>query len=613
MLSVLIGSIPFIILLVFLTIWIYAFVYNHNIIQTSGRLHILPSQINEYIQAHLIHKYNLRIIDVKVSEDDFDGGKVKHNSISHETSRKNDIIGIIFSITIALGTLLIVLMMCELADFYNVKVRIVLFKFVIDTLVFILTLFQPCMIISLCICQDLVPYRNQQYTRLVISLALLVGWLYLLHKAGEISPNFSVSETSGQSSKSLIEKKINEVAIGGITALAVLSGIGSASTPYKLFFQGKANILKLDTFNNFHASKEISEAEINDLIQSFNNTCLLLLKRKNELSKIHLSTGGTIYNQPNHSTDNVLLHGGLKKNKFGGIMHKVQSFASLSNLSLSTENLEEHEVSMEIDGLLSLKSRIYDDIVNMISDYLLQQQQSVSRQERFHKLMKYANYAFAMYCIYRIVNVLFVRMPYLVFYAANDVSDQHTNVIVVSDDPQDIQTSNTKDALAITLAKLILSLTSLPIAETQLVNQISFILSGSLFICSFSNVLITFKSFSKLMPTTSGFVKNSLKHLVISEALGVYIIATALLIRTNLPTTLSHQISKILSLSGSGSTNPTISIKEVEFIDAWFDKVFAISCLATIVLLIAKRYFDSDEPSDYDEELILETNSFKTA
>lgn len=75
MLSVLIGSIPFIILLVFLTIWIYAFVYNHNIIQTSGRLHILPSQINEYIQAHLIHKYSLRIIDVKVSEDDFDEGK----------------------------------------------------------------------------------------------------------------------------------------------------------------------------------------------------------------------------------------------------------------------------------------------------------------------------------------------------------------------------------------------------------------------------------------------------------------------------------------------------------------------------------------------------------
>lgn len=598
MLTIVIGSVPFIILLVLLTIWIYAFVYNHDIIQTSGRLHIRPSQINEYIQAHLVHKHHLRIIEVKVSEDD-DEDRFKPKSVSHQTARKNDIIGLIFSVTIALGTVLIVLMMCELVDFYNSNVRIVLFKFVIDSLVFILTLVQPWIIISLCVSQDLIPKR-EQYTKLGISLVLLVCWLYLLHRAGGIAPQFSAS-VSAEDTKSPIERKINEVAIGGITALAVLSGIGSASTPYELF---ESKLTKTKPFN-----KEISESEINDLIQSFNNTSLLLSKRKNELNNVHLSTGGTIYNQQNESSDNLLLHGS-KKHNFGGIMHKVQSFASLSNLSLTTENLEEKELAMEIDGLNSLKRSIYDDIVNIISTFLLQKQLNVSRQERFQKVVKLANYAFGAYCVYRIVNVLFVRMPYLIFFADNDIPETKS-VITIGED-QEGQTSNTKDALAITLAKLVLSVTSIPLSETQLINQISFVLSGSLFICSFSNVLITFQSFSKHMPTTSGFVKNSLKHLVISEALGVYIIATALLIRTNLPTTLSHQISKILSLSGRASST-TVSIKEVEFIDAWFDKVFAISCVATMLLIAVKKYIITDEPSEYDEELILETNSFKTA
>ena len=57
---------------------------------------------------------------------------------------------------------------------------------------------------------------------------------------------------------------------------------------------------------------------------------------------------------------------------------------------------------------------------------------------------------------------------------------------------------SSKDALAITLSKVILSVfRNLPVSEAQLVNQLSFILSASLFVCSFSNVLTTFKSFSR--------------------------------------------------------------------------------------------------------------------
>mmetsp|Transcript_5947 Transcript_5947/g.7253 ORF Transcript_5947/g.7253 Transcript_5947/m.7253 type:complete len:189 (+) Transcript_5947:1372-1938(+) len=185
-------------------------------------------------------------------------------------------------------------------------------------------------------------------------------------------------------------------------------------------------------------------------------------------------------------------------------------------------------------------------------------------------------------------------------------------------DYNDETVSNT-DALAITISKLILSTTQLSIQETQLVNQISLILSGSLFICSFSNVLKTFQSFTKFFPSItkiSATTKDWLKNLVITELLGIYVISTAILIRTNLPTNLSNQISKILSLTGTSSSNALLtSAKEVQFIDDWFDKIFGIACASTLIVFAIKLFIDDDGDDIYDEEMMVEGNatSYKTA
>lgn len=176
--------------------------------------------------------------------------------------------------------------------------------------------------------------------------------------------------------------------------------------------------------------------------------------------------------------------------------------------------------------------------------------------------------------------------------------------------------------MAITLSKVILTIFyNLPVSESQLVNQLSFILSASLFICSFSNVLTTFKSFSKFFPghLGSATAKTWLKYLVVAELVGVYVIATALLIRTNLPANLSNQISQILSLSGHTVQAANSSIKEVVFIDNWFDKIFAITCVVSGFVIVAKRLLDEDRlntgVSSYDEELFIEDDgsTFKLA
>lgn len=283
-------------------------------------------------------------------------------------------------------------------------------------------------------------------------------------------------------------------------------------------------------------------------------------------------------------------------------MNKVQSFASLTSLRKTSS--EEAELTNEIESLQTLKNHIYDDFIKLMEKFQIQQHEEV-KGTLIMNFIKWFDWGFGVYCIYRIINVILIKLPYQAWASSGAPK-------VINDDDEALASS---DALAITISKIILSLTSLPITETQLVSQISFLLSGGLFLCSITNVVTTLRSFKKFLPSMGNYSTTSityLKHLVISELLGVYVMSTALLIRTNLPENLSNQVSKILSLSGSAISNMSkksklSAIQEVEFIDNWFDKIFAITCIITLIVLLLRNYLDDDNNMDeYDEELMLE-------
>ncbi|EGW35360.1 uncharacterized protein SPAPADRAFT_58585 [Spathaspora passalidarum NRRL Y-27907] len=272
---------------------------------------------------------------------------------------------------------------------------------------------------------------------------------------------------------------------------------------------------------------------------------------------------------------------------------------------MSSNNSEETELSKEVESLKTLRNNLYDDITKITGKYLRQQQQNQGGATILTKLFYLGNIAFGVYCVYRIINVLAIKLPLLYLYGGYSEDDLEDE-------------TRSKDAIAITIAGLILTIfKNLPISKAQLVNQLSFVISGGLFICSFNNVLITFKSFSRFfVGSSSNTTKNWLKHLIIGELIGIYVIATALLIRTNLPTNLSNQISKILSLSGS--SNKRNANAEVLFIDNWFDKIFAISCVVTMIVLIIKKVSEEDESDpyrteEYDEESFMEDTEYKLA
>lgn len=616
------GSIPFIISFIFILTWAYSFVFRQNIVQTySVRNNIPKRQINEYIRRNINDPYGAGLVEVNIEGVQYDEyTNVDKPNMRGEYNRTlNRIIGAVFSLTFSFSVELIILMMCELIDVFDERSRLFCFKFIINSLVFLLTCIQPFMMISLFLNEELIPATQSNLKR-AYTVVAYVGWFFILHKCGDLSQAFTPDKSSF-GAKTLIERKINEISIAGITTMAILSGVGSTSTPFKVFsIKRLVSYFKNDGLYTQNKAR-INETEINNLIQSYNHTTSLINKRKNELNKLQVANGGTVYNLPNTSSDNFLLYnshkisdlrGSPKKNKLGGLLNKVQSFASLSSLSLDKEKLEEKELQNEIDSMISLRQHIYNDLVKALFKFSYEKDQLQNKNRLWIKAINIFNVAFALYCVYRIINVFIIKQ--VILFLKKPTRDESG----IINDYNDEAVSNT-DALAITISKLILSTTQLSIQETQLVNQISLILSGSLFICSFSNVLKTFQSFTKFFPSItkiSATTKDWLKNLVITELLGIYVISTAILIRTNLPTNLSNQISKILSLTGTSSSNASLtSAKEVQFIDDWFDKIFGIACASTLIVFAIKLFIDDDGDDIYDEEMMVEGNatSYKTA
>mmetsp|Transcript_4889 Transcript_4889/g.6022 ORF Transcript_4889/g.6022 Transcript_4889/m.6022 type:complete len:162 (+) Transcript_4889:327-812(+) len=145
----------------------------------------------------------------------------------------NRIIGAVFSLTFSFSVELIILMLCELVDVFDERARLFYFKFIINSLVFLLTCIQPFMMISLFLNEELIPATQSNLKRAYTAVAYL-GWFFILHKCGDLSQAFTPNKNSF-GTKTLIERNINEISIAGITTMAILSGVGSSSFHLKYF------------------------------------------------------------------------------------------------------------------------------------------------------------------------------------------------------------------------------------------------------------------------------------------------------------------------------------------------------------------------------------------
>ncbi|AET41453.1 uncharacterized protein Ecym_8167 [Eremothecium cymbalariae DBVPG len=342
---------------------------------------------------------------------------------------------------------------------------------------------------------------------------------------------------------------LTRLSIVGVTMMGALSGIASISTPYYVTMY-------------FLKNKETTV-----LNNAYNGVGLMF-------------------------TNNSGLHDKLNDYKHG----VEENFAVIQTLKQNDDR-----------DVLILK----DQLVEKISWYQLEMaklKQRIEEPQLLTMTKRFFQIGFLVYCVYRLITTLLVRIPRILFHVIKYPSDYDYEFFLGNEEND----SGPGDPLTVTLAN-ILDFVIFRFKQEEeldsLIRQLSLILSISFFICSLSTVTTTISYLLTLLPlkiqkfalTTLNENEGSslpvhnnvkkkplyqnppsiLKNLVVSELTGVYILSTILMIRSNLPFDLSKKLNELL---GKKFTVPNIAI------DIWFDEIFASSSVLTLIGILIVDY-----------------------
>lgn len=210
---------------------------------------------------------------------------------------------------------------------------------------------------------------------------------------------------------------------------------------------------------------------------------------------------------------------------------------------------------------------------------------------------KLFHFSFLLYCFHKVIVTFSRTIPYILKILTKDSGDLSEEKAL---------SEWVTDPLAITIANILdffLFRFNYQYELDSLTKQISLILSTSLFVCSLSAVATTISYVVALLPTKfrilamyamqstentkelPKYSKNAkssnphkspsiIKNLIVSELAGVYVVATILSIRSNLPFEVSEKVNELL---GERFTVPNIVI------DSWFEIIYVASCIFTIL------------------------------
>jgi hypothetical protein len=248
-----------------------------------------------------------------------------------------------------------------------------------------------------------------------------------------------------------------------------------------------------------------------------------------------------------------------------GFMTKV-----IDTIRGSADTQELRSLELEISGLNSMA-------INLSTSLSLLQNRLASSQRASSPVGKLiftpSSYAFSLYCIYRVLSTTLTT--------ARRAASQ-------SADPS--LTSSNTDPI-----NRILSLLAKHVDPTmdQLAwsRQISFLLSGIILLASFNSVLQTFHMLTKLLPSLLYQAQANLA-LLIAQISATYVISSALLLRSNLPSEMKSVVSEALG-----------SPLEPGFVERWFDGWFLLASLGTAVgIWIGRKLVGNGDWDDWDFE-----------
>ncbi|THY78318.1 hypothetical protein D6C95_09843 [Aureobasidium pullulans] len=248
----------------------------------------------------------------------------------------------------------------------------------------------------------------------------------------------------------------------------------------------------------------------------------------------------------------------------GGIMTRM-----IGSIKGNSDTNEQRSLEMEISGLETMSMTLASSLATLKTRYSTQQRS----QNNLGRLLNMLNFGFAIYCLYRI--------------AATSISSMRRWW-------QPDATFATSDPINNVLA-LLTTHYDPTLDREAWSRQISFVLSGVMLLLSFNAVLQTFRLFTRFFPSLAAHAQSALP-LVISQIAGAYVISSALLLRSNLPSEVSSVISEALGAPLEG-----------RFVEAWFESWFLVAAVLTSIgILISRKVGSSADWEDWEDNQDME-------
>lgn len=340
---------------------------------------------------------------------------------------------------------------------------------------------------------------------------------------------------------------LTRLSISGVTIMAVLSGIASVSTIYytALYFWNQYGGIKASQSSSRFASNSIRSKK------------LLIWARKSWIKQQLIN---------------------------------YQSLRDKQISELNTLKMQQQEPTVADEHR---KNVLYESIAQtQLQTNMLQG--IIDEAPNVRLARKMFEIGFLVYCCYRVFLTFVVRLPKILTHLIEYPLDYEFDHFTASSDPLAVTIANVLDFCLFNF--------NYQHDLDSLTSQISLFLSASLFICAFSTVNTTVSFFISLLPSRFQVLalfalQNSegqdplplhandkrqhqtpsmIKNLLLSELAGVYVVATVLMIRSNLPFEVAERLKDML---GQKFTVTSFAI------DCWFDEMYAISCLMTIFFI----------------------------
>ncbi|EKD17956.1 uncharacterized protein L3040_004496 [Drepanopeziza brunnea f. sp. 'multigermtubi'] len=449
-------------------------------------------------------------------------------------SLRRRVVAVTFSATISLAAVLAELILCEISNSLNPAARSLALRAVVPVLLFFLVALIPFLELQSIVSGFGLSFKRNVKGKIprkswALQVVLFSVWLVAFWWAGKAVPGIA-----SQAGKSLTEECLDRVGIVGISLMALLSGFAAVSAPWQTFGA---------------KPRPVTEADVARKQAGLDATNEMLAAKRSRLRALHRR---------------------MKDSPAEGFMTKV-----MGSIRGNPDTQELKALELEVSGLNSMNLSLSSSL-SVLQNRLASTKQASSPLGKM--LFKPTSYAFALYCVYRIVSTTITSIR---------------RILLPPLDPT-AYTSSTTDPI-----NRVLSLLAKHVDPTldQLAwsRQISFLLSGIILLASFNSVLQTFHMITKLVPSLLYQAQANLA-LLIAQISAIYVISSALLLRSNLPSEMKSVVSDALG-----------SPLEPGLVERWFDGWFLLASLGTALGIYVGRKLGGggewDEFDDGDVEL----------